>query len=230
MKTFTLATPDFLEPAWFQRVRHGQHSSVVGDDGSVTVEGVSLSFRGEPPPPDTPVRVWLSATGFFICATEAELNREAQERRDREAAESAQRRQRLDDRKAEAQCFNSQIALPVSWDVGIKDVLSGLSERSWGDGRSKATVEHIYLLEDLQAARLKRRKGDFLCTAASGTNGKRWSAVVDRAHDGGGNAYPPKVTCQACLRIAQRWIGCSDPGEQSAIETAQAELPEQEQH
>jgi hypothetical protein len=95
----------------------------------------------------------------------------------------------------------------VAWDVGIKDVLSGLSETSWGDGRSAATVEHVYLLEPLTAGRLVRQAGDFLCTAAAGTNGKRWSSkVIERAHDGDGQPYRPRPTCKACLALAKRWM------------------------
>lgn len=95
----------------------------------------------------------------------------------------------------------------MRWDVGIKDVLSGLSQTSFGDGRNRATVEHIYLLEPLQAGRLARKAGDFLCTAASGSNGKRWSSkVIERSHDGDGLPYQPKVSCRACLAAAERWI------------------------
>ena len=51
-----------------------------------------------------------------------------------------------------------------------------------------------------------RRAGDLLCTSAAGTNGKRWSSkVVERACDGEGSPYRPKVRCKACLALAQRW-------------------------
>lgn len=75
-----------------------------------------------------------------------------------------------------------------------------------GHGRNKATVEHIYLLEPLIEGRLQRRKGDFLCTSAAGTNGKQWSSkVIERLTDGSGNDFQPKVTCKACLSVAKRW-------------------------
>lgn len=207
MKTYHVAGPDLLEPFWFNKVRHGQHAAVVAEDGSVTLEGVALRVRDEAPAPGTAVQVWLNGSGFFVCATLDEIEREAQARRDAEAAEVERRRQKLNAMRADAEAFNARIALPVKWDVGIKDVLSGLSENSWGDGRSKTTVEHIYLLEPLEAGRLTRKEGDFLCTAASGTNGKRWSSkIVERCHDGEGTAYQPKVTCKACLAAAQRWM------------------------
>lgn len=207
MKTYHVAGPDLLEPFWFNKVRHGQHAAVVAEDGTVTLEGVALRVRDEAPAPGTAVQVWLNGSGFFVCATLDEIERDAQARRDAEAAEAERRRQKLNAMRADAEALNARIALPVKWDVGIKDVLSGLSENSWGDGRSKATVEHIYLLEPLEAGRLARKEGDFLCTAASGTNGKRWSSkLVERCHDGEGTPYQPKVTCKACLALAQRWI------------------------
>lgn len=207
MHTYPVSGPDLLEPFWFNRVRHGHHAAEVAAGGTVTVDGVMLRLRGEAPAPGTAVQVWLNASGFFVCATLEEIEREAQARRNAEAAEAEQRRQDLNAMRADAESFNARIALPVKWDVGIKDVLSGLSENSWGDGRSKATVEHIYLLEVLEAGRLTRREGDFLCTPASGTNGKRWSSkVVERCHDGEGRPYQPRVTCKACLALAKRWM------------------------
>lgn len=207
MKTYHVAGPDLLEPFWFNKVRHGQHAAVVAEDGTVTLEGVALRVRDEAPAPGTAVQVWLNGSGFFVCATLEEIKREAQARRNAEAAEAERRRQKLNALRADAEAFNARIALPVKWDVGIKDVLSGLSENSWGDGRSKATVEHIYLLEPLEAGRLTRKEGDFLCTSSSGTNGKRWSSkIVERCHDGEGTPYQPKVTCKACLALAQRWM------------------------
>ena len=103
-------------------------------------------------------------------------------------------------------CVTRSEWLPVRWQVGQKDVLRGLSARSWGDGRSKATVNHIHLLEPLEKGRLVRTAGDFLCTAAQGSNGRRWSSVEATALDGDGGNYQPKVTCSKCLSLARHWI------------------------
>jgi hypothetical protein len=85
--------------------------------------------------------------------------------------------------------------------------LQPLTENSWGDGRNRRTVDHILLLEPLQVGRLKRRERDFLCSSSAARNGKRWSGqVIDRAIDGYGNEYPPAVTCQTCLRLAERLL------------------------
>lgn len=207
MLTHQLEGPPFLDPFWFNRMRQGQHPAVVSPGGVVSVDGVPLRLRGGAPAPGEAVRVWISSAGYFVCATLDEIEREAQVQRDVQASEADRRRQHLNAERADAEAVNARIALPVRWDVGIKDVLSGLSERSWGDGRGKATVEHIYLLEPLLYGRLSRLEGDFLCTTASGTNGRRWSTkVVERCHDGDGTPYQPKVTCKACLALAQRWM------------------------
>ena len=47
---------------------------------------------------------------------------------------------------------------------GKKDVISGLTENSWGDGQKANTVYHVYLKEPLHDGRLYRSAGDFLCS------------------------------------------------------------------
>ena len=206
MQTYALAGPGMLDPIWFNTVRHGQHPAEVAAEGILSVNGVDLRLSRGALAAGTAVRVWLDGAGHFVCATRDEIERQAQAWQEAEAFKASERRKRLDEMRADAEVFNARIALPLRWDVGIKDVLSGLSETSWGDGRCKATVEHIYLLEDLQAGRLKRHEGDFLCTSGSGTNGKRYSTTVVRGEDGDGNPFQPKVTCKACLAQAKRWM------------------------
>lgn len=207
MQTYPLSGPQFLPPRWFNRVRGGKHAAVVTADGCVLLEGESLAFKGDALPPGTSVQVWLNVSGFFVCATDADLAQAEAERHARQAQEDEVRRLRLNALRAEAEAFNARIKLPVRWEAGIKDVLSGLSETSRGDGRNKATVEHILLLEPLTAGRLKREAGDFLCTAASGSNGKRWShQSAEHAVDGDGNLYQPEITCKACLALAKKWM------------------------
>ncbi len=205
MGTYRLSCPAPIDPFWLRRMQSGQHSATVAAAGAVTVEGVTLQLRDTSLAMGTAVRVWLDASDLFVCATVADIEQEAEDRRAKAAADDAKRRARLDAIRDAALAANAEIALPVRWDVGVKDVLSGLSANSWGDGRSKATVEHIYLLEAFEAGRIKRRKGDFLCTMASGSNGKRWATTLERWRDGDGAPYQPRVSCKACLRIAARW-------------------------
>lgn len=207
MKTYRLDGVQHINPLWFNSVRSGMFDAVVEESGIVVLKNEPMTLREAELPTGTAVRVWLNSSGFFVCATVEEFRREQAEREAAEAAQAEQTRQRLNARRAEAQAFNAKLKLPVRWDVAIKDVLSGLSVNSWGDGRSKSTVEHIYLLEALRSGRLMRKEGDFLCTAASGSNGKQWSGVtLESAVDGDGSHYQPKVTCKACLSLAKRWI------------------------
>lgn len=203
-----------LPPQWFNRVRHGTHDASVNEAGSVSLYGMALQFAGAPLAVGVAVRVWISMAGHFVCASLEDLAHEDAQRRLAELAEQQARDQRLDAARVEAQRFNARLQLPVRWDVGIKDVLSGLSETSMGHGRNRATVEHIYLLEALQAGRLRRAAGDFLCTGASGSNGKNWSGRrVERFADGKGQPYAPKVSCTACLTLAARWLNDAPKGE-----------------
>jgi len=206
LQTYPVDGPNLLDPFWFGKVRLGQHEGEIAADGSVTVEGVALRLRGQAPAPGTAVQVWLNGSGFFVCASREEIAKAEQGRRDEQAAHAERQRQRLNAMRDDAKAFNVRLELPVKWDAGIKDVLSGLSEHAMGDGRSKSTVEHIYLFEALTIGRLTRTVGDLLCTSGSGTNGKRWSnKVVERCHDGEGHPYQPKITCKACIAAAQRW-------------------------
>lgn len=79
--------------------------------------------------------------------------------------------------------------LPFKWKAQIKEVLSGLSENSNGDGWKKNTVIHVQLLEDFKRGRLTRNKGDYLCSPKKVPN---W---------GDGGNYT-EVTCKSCLKRA----------------------------
>lgn len=106
-----------------------------------------------------------------------------------------------------AEIFFQQFSFPFKYDVGEKEVLSGLSENSWGDGRRKNTVIHLLLEEDWTDGRLKRKAGDFLCTSKNGSNGNSWSEqnLHIRHHDGQNQQYMPSVTCKQCLKFLKRY-------------------------
>lgn len=207
MKTYLLTEQNgFADPYLFNRMRGGGRvKAVVEDGGLVVVHGVPLKFRDahDAPAAGAEVQVWLVRD--YVCATEAELAHDDKIREERRLAKEEEWRQRRNQYRLEAEEANASIKLPFKWVVAIKDVLSGLSETSSCDGRNKATVNHILLLEDVNAGRLKRKERDFLCTSASGSNGKRWSNQSEEALavDGDGNEYTPPVTCKQCLRVAE---------------------------
>ena len=180
-------------------------------DGTVVVDSERLKFVGAGLPAGTRVRITLGR--WFTCVSEADWQQAEAHASAAEARRQAQWRAARNQRRVEAEAFHARLRLPVRWTAGIKDVLSGLTQDSNCDGRNRATVQHIHLLEDLQAGRLRRHAGDFLCTSVRGSNGKRYSGQTETSHyDGDGQPYSPIITCSACLKLAARWtIPASKP-------------------
>jgi hypothetical protein len=202
---YRLQAPPFLDPHWFNHVRQGPQNAVVDERGVVVVAGEDLRFFDAALPAGTEVQVTLSASGFFQAVSVADLAAEREEFLRAEDMREQSRRMAQNATRAAAEEANAEIRLPVKWDVGIKDVLSGLTESSNGCGRNSRTVEHIILLEPLEFGRLVRDEGDFLCSSSKADNGKRWSGqVAEQWVDGDGNTYQPPVTCKKCLEVAQR--------------------------
>lgn len=209
LKTYRLRHQGFIDPRWFNRAIQGEQVVTVQEGGrSVELLGMRLEIVYEPGDPPlaegTLLRVGLNRN--FYAYTQADWERREAQIKAREAFEEAKWREQLSRIRAEAEAFNARLRLPVKWTVGIKDVLSGLTEHSSGNGRNRATVEHILLLEDLDAGRIKRQADSFLCTSRSGSDGKRWSGSEKEYWvDGEGNRFAPKVSCKKCLEIARRW-------------------------
>lgn len=197
LTTFRLASPLDLNPLWLNRFRYGHHDGVVDDAGAVALGGLSLDFQNQSDalPSGTRVKVWL--TNHFVCADVREIERAEQTRKEKLAQAAAEAGVAQAHRLAEDLNFNNSLALPVKWQSGIKDVLSGLSEKSMGDGRNRATVNHILLLEDLHVGRLHRVAGDFLCTSNAQSNGKNWSGQPGEPSG--------RITCARCLELAKKW-------------------------
>ena len=211
MNTHRLIFDGMLDPFWFNAQRGKTHNGVVEPTGFVRLAAMTLRLKDPNAlPAGTQVKIWLDRD--FQCAAAEEITREAAHRAETEALEAEEHRLRMNRERAAAETFNGAIHLPVRWIPGMKDVLSGLSEQSNGDGCNRATVQHILLLEDLHDGRLRRRAGSFLCTSAGGSDGLRYSGQPEAMHvDGEGRLYPAKITCQACLQCASRWIKPAGP-------------------
>lgn len=202
---YRLLAPPMIDPRWLSRVQHTPKMSAVDERGVVVLAGEDLRFEGEALPVGSLVRVSLSPSGFFEAVEASALAKEEGAVQEALDAFSASRRTTQNGIRAAAEAANAEIRLPVKWDVGIKDVLSGLTENSDGSGRNSRTVEHIILLEPLEFGRLVRDENDFLCSTTKADNGKRWSnQVSDLWVDGDGNSFQPPVTCKKCLEIAHR--------------------------
>ncbi len=146
--------------------------------------------------------VWQERDVVFLTAPELAEHRDA-ELRARQDAEDRQRWERQEQvdrqtqRAADVQRCNAALSIPVPWHVDRHMVLSGLSRHSNGDGVNAATVWHAVLEQPLVQGRLRRNVGDLLCSKDAGSIGL--SAGVGRH---GGKSR--RVTCRACLRLAER--------------------------
>lgn len=193
MKEIVRVSEPYINPHWlnsFRPVRAFKHNN------QVVIDGVALAFIADSSIPDgVEVEIYLGSRDFYaeavsdIEARRSAYKKDAEEANARAKAEAVQR-------KNESALFNNSLNIPVKWISGIKDVLSGLTEKSNGDGHNARTVYHVLLEEALSSGRLRRNAGDFLCTSNSGSNGKAWSNQ---------KAEGKKVTCKACLSLAKKW-------------------------
>jgi len=202
-----LKSPRLLDPRWFNLIRYGAQGQAL-DEKSIVVEGETLRLENPDEIHLTPgeqVHVCLSL-GYIGMETQAEREEYMQYLEAMRNQREAEVRQQRNAFCKEAEAFNATLHVPVKWLSGQKDVLSGLTEHSDGTGMNAATVTHIWLQEDLQDGRLHRKRYDFLCTSTSGNNGKQWAGQTeDWCMDADHNRYQAKVTCKACLKIAEKW-------------------------
>lgn len=203
-----LIAPRFIDPRWRNI---GQQEATVIDNQSV--QSLDQIFHLADPSEivlSPSQKVFVRLSRYFYLETEEEQKEkqhQAEERRQREKEEYRILRNK---QREEAEAFNAQLHIPVKWVSGYKSVLSGLTENSWGDGRNKATVNHILIQEDLEDGKIHRKEGDFLCSSSKNQNGKLWTVgssktPISLAYDGEGNEYQTRITCQSCLKIASKW-------------------------
>ena len=201
----------FISPSWYRRCMGREFiADVVNTE--VIVDGETFVLDHPAAIDSLPKKVFVFVGRNITCVDFDKQNSytEAKEKLREAAAQKEQENinQRRNKLRELADEFNKKINLPVRWSIGYKDVLSGLSERSDGTGMNKATVYHVTVREPLDVGRLKRNAFSFLCTAASGNDGKDWSGCgADPVHhyDGNGQPYTPKPTCKACLKLLERF-------------------------
>ncbi len=94
--------------------------------------------------------------------------------------------------------FWEQYNIPFKFVTNIKPVLSGLTERSWGNGCNRATVYHVRLRENIALGKLSRNSEDYLCSQQSGNAYYKNSSVdINETQD--------IVTCKQCLKIIEKF-------------------------
>ena len=198
-------TSRFIDPLFLNQMRSNRETTSVQEDGTISLFGEKLVFADETAAlePGTEVLVCLG-TRTLSCAPIAAIEVHNTRARAAELAEKEKERVQRNAHRDKSIAFNASLPIHVEWCPGIKDVLSGLSEKSDGTGMMKSTVEHVFLLGDLNVGRLKRSEGDFLCGNSKSKWGARYSDPRSLAVDGDGSTYAPKVTCKACLAIIER--------------------------
>lgn len=199
-----LIAPTFIDPRWRNI---GQQEATIIDSQSVRC--LDQTFRLADPSEislHSAQKVFIHLSRYFYLETEEEQQEKKRKIEEQKARDTQEKQERDRKRREEALAFNASLNIPVEWGPGVKDVLSGYSEKSWGDGHNSATVYHVFLKEDIHDGRLQRKKGDFLCSSSSKDNGKNWCGQQEREWiDNNREIHRPKVTCKSCLKIAERW-------------------------
>jgi hypothetical protein len=206
MKWYKASFDGFLPPEFYND-RLLPKEGVIESEGKILLSsGYRLSFNpeGVPYPIGTKVVVLLQNWFWFLSEDDyLTMQQQSAEERSRHEEEV---RQRSIAKRLEAEKFNAAFSFPFKWEVGIKPVLTKLTDSSWGDGAYARTVYHVLVMSPLHEGRLKRRAGDFLCTPFGGSNGFLSDHVTPLYNwDANRVKYKPKITCKACLKIAERW-------------------------
>ena len=202
----------FIDPFLMARLRSGAVPGTAAMragrlEAAVEGGGAPQRLRGEIAPGQTisGAFVWQDRDIVFLTAAElaerhdAEL-RARQDVEDRQKREHRERADRESQRAADAERWNAALGITVDWHINHRMVLSGLSRHSNGDGANAATVWHVVLEQPLAQGRLRRNADDLLCSKDAGSIGL--SAGVERQGD-----KSRRVTCRACLRLAERFAG-----------------------
>jgi hypothetical protein len=205
-----MGLPSIPSPVWFSwSYDHSNMRTRVDEQGRVLMyRDVLVLWAGLIPPPGT--ELCLTRVDSYILAERPETRAiRLEEERQKELAKAEQRRQAerqaLRDRQAHAERENAKLHIPVRWTSGQKRVLSGLTRNSSGTGENARTVNHILLLEPLTAGKFERSGGSFLCTSASGSNGRDWTDHRHSSDYGVDGKYVSLITCKQCLKLAGRW-------------------------
>lgn len=197
MSRFTpLSVKELIHPRALRRFCPGLYP--VEEARRLVISGLVLEVNVDAPslPVGERVKVWIGHDGQFYCQPEAQLYADAKARLKHEP-DQRERHHQDSERRAQAAARNRALNIPVSWRPEVKLVLSGLSENSFGSGRYRDSVTHVWLMEALNQGRLTREAGSFLCAPAKGRI--RHISALEASN------YPIEVTCKRCLAIAQRW-------------------------
>lgn len=203
MKTYRLTTRSF-----YNHVRHLGHPTRIEstvENGKIKVEGHEFTFVDEAVSDGQTVLFWMGNWGYCVIKSEYE---EYWNNKHKEQEQRKEQKKQLENLEREkANNFYNSLNFPCKFHVNIKDVLSGLTAHSNGDSAKKNTVYHLILDEDFKSGRLKRKKGEFLCSQPKSVS--NWAGVRHEQTwhiDGDGNNYVPAINCKSCLKILKKYL------------------------
>lgn len=209
MKKYKLRiNQQFVSPAVWRDLGSEKYTCVVGEKG-LTVKGFDFIFLDENDCPNEGEEVlfWMGNWGYCYIKSEYD-NYQVEQANIREATRQADIAL-FEDYKADAEYFYKNLDFPVKYRAGIKEVLSGLSANSWGNARQRNTVIHLILLEDYKSGKLKRNKGEFLCSQQarygnwSGSNDEDYYVGIGRGETE--IRFIPKISCKTCLKRIKKY-------------------------
>ncbi len=207
---FKLEWPTFPSPFWFSSKNRGEsvEGEVVSENLVKTCFDTLVIVKGEIPATGT--KVIIKPGSYFLTGKTLEEiekeNIEENKRKEELKKEKEEERKKIEKKiRKDAEKTNNSLNIPVQWTSGFKSVLSGLSEKGWGNGVNKKSVVHILLKEDIKEGNFKRNAGSFLCTTKGGNDGLRYVDLERLSCDEQGS-YISEITCKTCLKIAKRWL------------------------
>lgn len=200
-----------LNPFLMNRIKSGQEKGIVTSTTTIEFLGESLTIAN---PKEVQVTIGETVHVFlerhFYFQTKEEKEQQEEIRIQKRLAENERLRNESVQMRLQAEQFYEQYTIPFHWSIDYKYVASGLLENSYGDGLNRKSVTHLLALESFAIGRIKRKKGDFLCTTTSTDNG-HFSELISvdttygRLQDEDGKAYYPVLTCKKCLKLLERW-------------------------
>lgn len=206
---FKLKWPNFPNPSWFSSRSFGEpiEGKVISKNTVFTDNDKLELIDGEMPPEGTMVIIFPEKyflVGKTLQEVEAE-NKEKKEKKEAKIKEEEEKRKQFEKSiRVKAEVSNKKLNIPVEWTSGFKSVLSGLSEKGWGNGINKKSVVHILLKDDINEGKFKRKSGSFLCTSNGGSDGMQYVDLERLSFDDEGS-YVSEITCKSCQKVAARW-------------------------
>lgn len=182
--------PQDPHPAYIEAMRSRYVESEIKLASYVNVEGFDLPLASLLP---VGLKVVLDTKKMEVISKEDYLKKVAMI-----ATESLQ--QIIADTEAKhsnVQAFYERYEIPFEFFTSNKNVMSGLSEGSAGDGQRKNSKQHLVFKADFKG----KKFGDFLCGNSKANWGANWVRKGDDQ-----TTKKDRVTCLTCLKKMKKYL------------------------